>query len=87
MTDHSLNFGQQNFMFVNEYTAIASGDTNTYDLFMDRKGEILIMQINAAGDEIRYFVTKGDYATVVAALSTYTYVLPNEVLDQSFSDL
>jgi hypothetical protein len=87
MIDKSLSFGQQNFFYVNQYENVVSGDDNTYVLYMDRKGEILIARFSADGNEGRYFVTKGDYATVVAELTTYTYVLPNEVVDQSMTDL
>jgi hypothetical protein len=87
LLDRSFSYGIQNFMYCNQYVNIATGDDYTYVVYMDRKGEVLISRFNAAGDEGRYFVTSGDYATIVASLHQYTidnlFVLPNQVTDQT----
>lgn len=86
IVDRSLFFGNQNFLYVNQYVNVASGDDYTYVLSMDRSGEILISRFSADGNEGRYFATSGTYATIVASLHQYTidnrFVLPNQVEDQ-----
>lgn len=82
ISDKSLNFGQQNFFYCNDFIGSdVSGDTDEYVCYMDRKGMILIARFNSAGDEGRYIVKTGDYDTVVAGRGNYTYVLPNELKD------
>jgi len=76
----SFSFGLQNFFFVNSYTGSSvTGDDNEYSVFMDNKGLILIARYNADGDEGRYCVKAGNYATIVAGRGEYNYVLPNQV--------
>jgi len=86
IVDRSLFFGTQNFVFCNQYVNVFSGDDNTYVVSMDRSGEILIQRFSADGNEGRYYVTSGDYATIIASLHQFTidnrFVLPNQVEDQ-----
>jgi len=79
LTDKSISFGQQNFMFVE------SNETDlTYDYvsYMTRKGSILIARYPKSGASAGYYLGSGVYATIFAARATLTYGLPNTLEDQ-----
>ena len=80
MIDKSLSFGQQNFLYVD-----SSEIDITYDYvsYMTKRGSILIARFNKAGDNARYYLGSGVYATIWAARTTKTYVLPNLLVDQN----
>lgn len=78
--DKSLSFGIQNFFFCE------SDDTDvTYDYvgWQTKKGSVLIGRYNKAGDEGRYHIEAGAFATVWATRKTVgtTYVYPSELID------
>jgi len=76
--DKSLNFGMQNFFFVK------SDETDvTYDYvgFMNRKGSILIMRLDKAGENALYYIGTGVFATVFGLRATFTYVTPDALID------
>jgi len=77
MLDKSVSFGQQNFLFCD-----SSEVDGTYDyvVYMTNKGSILIARFNKAGDNARYYLGVGVYATVWAARGTLTYGLPNTLI-------
>ena len=79
MVDKSIQFGQQNFLFVD-----SSEVDGTYDYvsYQTAKGSILIARFNKTGDTARYCLTTGVYATVWAARAQKTYVLPSVLKDQ-----
>jgi hypothetical protein len=78
MIDKSLSFGMQNYFWVKEDT---SDITYDYNLFMNKKGSILILRTNKSATEAKYWIGTGDFATIYAAKGTYTYSLPNELTD------
>jgi hypothetical protein len=80
LKDTSLNFGMQNFLWVKEDT---SDGTYDYNLFLSKKGSILILRTNKAGTEARYWIGTGDFATIDAAKGGFTYQYPNQLKDQS----
>ena len=55
-----------------------------YTFFMDKKGSVLIMRALKDFSEVRYYQTKGDFATIVAAKGTYGYVLPLDVIEPTY---
>jgi len=78
MVDKSVNFGGQNFFFVD------SSDVDvTYDYvsYMTVKGSILISRFNKTGTEGRYFLGAGVYTTIWAARTAKTYGLPNTLIE------
>jgi len=79
LVDRSLHFGLQNFMWIDEAT-----DNETYDfnIFVNKKGTILILRTNKAGTSGRYWVGSGVVATVWGARETYTYTTPDQLDDQ-----
>ena len=80
MVDKSVNFGGQNFFFVDSSEADGTYD---YVSYMTSKGSILIARFNKAGTEGRYYLGAGVYATIWAARTGKTYSLPNLLKDQS----
>lgn len=81
-TDKSLQFGQQNFFFLD-----FSDSDGTYDFasYMNRKGTILLARFSKDGNNVRYYAIKGTYSTIWAARASYTYVTIDQLNDQSFS--
>jgi hypothetical protein len=76
--DRSTSFGIQNFFIV---TLDESDGTYNYYGYMNRKGNILIMRANKAMTTILYYTTTGNFSTIWAGKSGYTYVLPNSLID------
>ena len=78
IADKSLHFGQQNFFFVD-----SSEEDGTYDYvsYVNRRGTILIARFPKDGSAARYVSKSGTYTTIWAARTTYTYVLPNQLVD------
>jgi hypothetical protein len=80
MIDKGLNFGMQNWFF------LQSDDTDgTYNYYgyINRKGSILIMRTNKTTTAILYYVTDGVFATVWAARGSKTYTTPDQLKDVS----
>jgi len=79
--DKSLSFGLQNFIFSqgNETDV-----TYNYYGFMNKLGSILIMRTTKDAMEAKYFIGVGVFATIWDARAAKTYVLPNELENQTF---
>jgi hypothetical protein len=78
MVDKSVNFGGQNFFFVDSSEADGTYD---YVSYMTSKGSILIARFNKSGTEGRYYLGAGVYATIWAARTGKTYGIPNTLKD------
>lgn len=84
MVDKSLNFGNQNFFFVQ-----ADETELDYDYVgsMNTKGTILLARFSKAGDSALYHAVKGDFSAVWShrkGSGSYTYSLPNTLPELSF---
>jgi len=73
VTDTSANFGMQNWFFVQ---SDETGITYNYYGFQNKKGTVLIMRMDKAAENALYYCASGDFATVFAGKSGYTYVTP-----------
>lgn len=80
MIDKSISFGQQNFLFVE----VSEVDV-TYDYvsYMTSKGSILIARFPKDGSSARYNLSVGVYATIFAARTGLSYVLPDALIAQT----
>ena len=79
--DRSLFFGMSRFLWVKSDTTDLTYD---YDAFMSREGSILIMKSKKDDTEANYWIGQGVFTTVWADKANKTYVLPNQLLDQTF---
>lgn len=75
----SMNFGMQNFFFLKLDEIAPSGDPYYYYGFQDKKGAILIMRTDTNTNNAKYYLTAGDFDTIFAAHSTYTYQYPVDI--------
>ena len=78
MVDKSLQFGQQNFMFV---ASDEAGPTYYYYGYQNRKGTVWIMRLTVAGDAALYYAEAGAFSTIWSAKASHTYVTPVEIKD------
>ena len=80
MIDKSINFGQQNFLFVE-----VSEVDETYDYvgYQTKKGAVLIARFLKDGSSAKYWLGSGDFEDIFAdrESSGYAYVYPSELID------
>jgi hypothetical protein len=81
MIDKSLSFGLQNYFFT---AADETGLVYDYAAYMDKKGGVLIGRYKKDDTEALYYSAVGVFATIWAARTTFTYVLPLALVEPSF---
>jgi histidyl-tRNA synthetase len=79
--DKSASFGMQNWFAVS-IDETSDGTYNFYG-FVNKRNSILIMRTDKTPAEVRYYLTTGTYSSIWAARAGYTYVLPNQLIDQN----
>jgi hypothetical protein len=80
LIDTSINFGLQNFIFVQKDT---SDGTYDYYGFQNKKGTVLIMRTDKAFDNALYYSAVGTFSTIWSGKSGYTYVTPKDIVISS----
>lgn len=82
LIDSSLSFGIQNWFFVKKDTSDLVYD---YYMFQNAKSTVLIMRSDKNFDNAFYYLANGDFSTIVAGKSGYTYVTPAQLRNPSVS--
>ena len=68
------------FSFYKVYADIDNGDTNKYVTLMNESGRVLIAKFTAPHSSTLFCIKSGNYETIIAGLSGYTYVEFNQLV-------